>query len=51
MGFKQIGAETRGTIVYLYKKEKSQRFIAEETGASRKDVQRELKTVEGIRRA
>ena len=43
MGFKQISAETRGVIIFLQNEGKSQRFIANKTGASRKRVQGELK--------
>ena len=38
MGFKPISAEQRGVIIYLYNEGKSQRFIAEKTGTSRKGV-------------
>ena len=43
MGFKQISAENRGVIIFLHKKGKSQRFIAEKTGISRNGVQGVLK--------
>ena len=43
MGFKQISAETRGVIIFLQNEEKSQRFIANKTGVSRKGVQGVLK--------
>ena len=48
MGFKQITEETRGVMIYLYNKKKSQRFIAEETGTSRKDAQGVLKQWRGL---
>ena len=38
MGFKQISAETRGVIIFLQNEGKSQRFIANKTGVSRKGV-------------
>ena len=43
MGFKQISAEARGVIIFLQNEGKSQRFIANETGVSRKGVQGVLK--------
>ena len=43
MGFKQMSEEIWRMIVYLYDEGKSLRFIAEETGASRKGVQGVLK--------
>ena len=43
MGLKQISAENRGVIIFLHKKRKSQRFIAEKTGVSRNGVQGVLK--------
>ena len=43
MGFKQISAETRGVIIFLQNEGKSQRFIANKTGVSRKEVQGVLK--------
>ena len=43
MGFKQISAETRRVIIFLQNEEKSQRFIANKTGVSRKGVQGVLK--------
>ena len=43
MGFKQISTETRGVIIFLQNEGKSQRFIANKTGVSRKGVQEVLK--------
>ena len=42
MGFMEISAETRG-VVYLCNNGKCKRFIVEETGIFRKDVQGVLK--------
>ena len=41
--FKQVSAETRWVIVFVYNEGKSQRFIAEETVTSHKGVRRVLK--------
>ena len=43
MGFKQISAETRGVIIFLQNEGKSERFIENKTGVSRKGVQGVLK--------
>ena len=43
-GFKQVSAETREMIVYLYNNGKSQKCIAKETGISLKGVQGVLKS-------
>ena len=43
MGFKQISAETKGVIIFLQNEGKSQKFIANKTGVSRKEVQGVLK--------
>ena len=43
MGFKQITVETRGVIIFFQNEKKSQRFIANKTGVSRKGVQGVLK--------
>ena len=48
MGFKQIIEEKREVMFYLYNEKKSQRFIAEETGISRKDAQGGLKRWRGL---
>ena len=47
MGFMQNSAKTREVIVYLYNVSKPHRFIAEETGTSRRGVQSVLKRWSG----